>query len=375
MANAFEPLLWQTTGARGMRNPAMITFLQQLINGISQGSAYALIALGYTMVYGVLRLINFAHSDVYMFGAFMGYYIANSRLFQERLGTSLFSAMVLMLLAMALSAGLGILIERFAYRPGRTKTPFTLAFWLGIVGAAFGDLLGDSTLGVLAGAAVGIVVGVVVERLGLRPVRQDSRLALLIVAIGVSLFLENGGQLVFGADPKFFPEIIPSTSLNVGALNLDTQKLIVLGVSVLLMLLLNIVVNYTKTGKAMRAVSYNLDAAKLMGINTDRIIAVTFAVGSALAAAGGILVSLLYPKIDPLMGVMPGLKAFVAAVLGGIGNITGAMVGGLVLGLAEVMAVGYGSSTYRDAIAFIVLVLILLFKPEGIMGKGTVEKV
>ena len=159
------------------------------------------------------------------------------------------------------------------------------------------------------------------------------------------------------------------------ALNLDTQKLIVLGVSLVLMVLLNVVVNYTKTGKAMRAVSYNLDAAKLMGINTDRIIALTFAFGSALAAAGGILVSLLYPKIDPLMGVMPGLKAFVAAVLGGIGNITGAMVGGLILGFAETMAVGYGSSTYRDAIAFVVLVLILLFKPGGIMGKGTVEKV
>jgi len=154
-----------------------------------------------------------------------------------------------------------------------------------------------------------------------------------------------------------------------------TQKLIVLGVSLVLMVLLNVVVNYTKTGKAMRAVSYNLDAAKLMGINTDRIIALTFAFGSALAAAGGILVSLLYPKIDPLMGVMPGLKAFVAAVLGGIGNITGAMLGGLILGFAEVMAVGYGSSTYRDAIAFVVLVLILLFKPGGIMGKGTVEKV
>ena len=187
--------------------------------------------------------------------------------------------------------------------------------------------------------------------------------------------MENGGQLVFGADPKFFPEIIPSASLDVGGLNLDTQKLIVLGVSLVLMVLLNVVVNYTKTGKAMRAVSYNLDAAKLMGINTDRIIALTFAFGSALAAAGGILVSLLYPKIDPLMGVMPGLKAFVAAVLGGIGNITGAMVGGLILGFAEVMAVGYGSSTYRDAIAFVVLVLILLFKPGGIMGKGTVEKV
>ena len=353
----------------------MTTFLQQLINGISQGSAYALIALGYTMVYGVLRLINFAHSDVYMFGAFMGYYVANSRLFQERVGASLPGAMVVMIIAMALSAGLGILIERFSYRPGRTKTRFTLAFWLGIVGAAIGDLTGNSLVAIVAGALGGVVVGILVEMAGVHPVKQDSRLGLLIVAIGVSLFLENGGQLVFGADPKFFPEIIPSFSLDVGSLSLDTQKLIVLGVSLVLMVLLNIVVNYTKTGKAMRAVSFNLDAAKLMGINTDRIIAFTFALGSALAAAGGILVSLLYPRIDPLMGVMPGLKAFVAAVLGGIGNITGAMVGGLILGLAEVMAVGYGSSTYRDAIAFIVLVLILLLKPEGIMGKRTVEKV
>jgi branched-chain amino acid transport system permease protein len=351
------------------------TFLQQLINGISQGSAYALIALGYTMVYGVLRLINFAHSDVYMFGAFMGYYVANNRTFQEQLGTSLFSAMVAMLVAMALSAGLGILIERFAYRPGRTKTSYTLAFWLGILGAGFGNLIGRSLVAIVIGAVAGVAVGVIAELAGFRPVRQESRLALLIVAIGVSLFLENGGQLVFGADPKFFPEIIGATSLDIGGLNLDTQKLIVLGVSVVLMVLLHLVITYTKTGKAMRAVSFNLVAAKLMGINTDRIIAFTFALGSALAAAGGILVSLLYPKIDPLMGVMPGLKAFVAAVLGGIGNIPGAMVGGLVLGLAEVMAVGYGSSTYRDAIAFIVLVLILLFKPEGIMGKGSIEKV
>jgi branched-chain amino acid transport system permease protein len=353
----------------------VVTFLQQLINGISQGSAYALIALGYTMVYGVLGLINFAHSDVYMFGAFMGYYIANSRVVQEQLGGSMLAAIVVMLLAMALSAGLGVLIERFAYRPGRTRTRFTLAFWLGILGAVLGDLITGSWIGIMGGAAVGIAVGVVVELAGIHPVRQESRLALLIIAIGVSLFLENGGQLVFGADPKFFPEIIPSKPLDVGGLSLDSQKIIVLAVAIILMVLLNLLVHYTKTGKAMRAVSYNLDAAKLMGINTDRIIALTFAVGSALAAAGGILVSLLYPKIDPLMGVMPGLKAFVAAVLGGIGNITGAMVGGLILGFAEVMAVGYGSSTYRDAIAFVVLVLILLLRPGGIMGKTTVEKV
>jgi branched-chain amino acid transport system permease protein len=353
----------------------METFLQQLINGISQGSAYALIALGYTMVYGVLRLINFAHSDVYMFGAFMGYYIANNSWVKANLGTNAMSAVLILLGAMALSAGLGILIERFAYRPGRSDTKYALAFWLGIAGAAAGQLMRGSFTSLALGAAAGIMVGLLLEKAGLHPAKQNSRLALLIIAIGVSLFLENGGQQVFGADPKFFPQIIPTTLLNVGPLKIDSQKLIVLGVSIVLMILLNLIVNYTKTGKAMRAVSFNLDAAKLMGINTDRIIAFTFALGSALAAAGGILVSLLYPKIDPLMGIMPGLKAFVAAVLGGIGNMTGAMIGGLILGMAEVMAVGYGQSTYRDAIAFIILVLILLLKPTGIMGKGMNEKV
>jgi branched-chain amino acid transport system permease protein len=353
----------------------METFLQQLVNGVSQGSAYALIALGYTMVYGVLRLINFAHSDVYMFGAFMGFYLANSEFIKNTLGTSTIAAVLILLSAMALSAGVGILIERFAYRPGRSNSRFALAFWLGIAGAAAGQLAGGSLIATVVGAAVGLIIGVGLDKLGLRPARQNSRLALLIIAIGVSLFLENGGQQVFGADPKFFPQIIATKLLNIGPLKIDSQKLIVLGVSIVLMILLNLIVNYTKTGKAMRAVSFNLDAAKLMGINTDRIIAFTFALGSALAAAGGILVSLLYPKIDPLMGVMPGLKAFVAAVLGGIGNITGAMLGGLILGMAEVMAVGYGESTYRDAIAFIILVLILLLKPTGIMGKGMTEKV
>ena len=353
----------------------MTTFLQQLINGISQGSAYALIALGYTMVYGVLRLINFAHSDVYMFGAFMGYYLANNRTIQATFGNSAMSVTVVMLGAMMISAVLGIVIERFAYRPGRSHTRFTLAFWLGILGISTGGMLNPTLPYLAMGAVAGIVIGVVLEQLGVRPVKQEGRLALLIIAIGVSLLLENGGQQAFGADPKFFPEIIPTRLINVGGLNLDTQRLTVLVVSIILMIVLNIVVKHTKTGKAMRAVSFNLDAAKLMGINTDRIIAFTFGLGSALAAAGGILVSLLYPKIDPLMGVMPGLKAFVAAVLGGIGNITGAMLGGLILGMAEVMAVGYGESTYRDAIAFVILVLILLLKPDGIMGKGTIEKV
>ena len=353
----------------------METFLQQLINGISQGSAYALIALGYTMVYGVLRLINFAHSDVYMFGAFMGFYLANNPWIKANLGTSAVSAVLILLASMALSAGLGILIERFAYRPGRGGSRFALAFWFGIAGAAGGQLVLATFASSALGACAGVAIGLVLEKAGVRPAKENSRLALLIIAIGVSLFLENGGQLVFGADPKFFPQIIPTTLLDVGPLKVDSQKLIVLGVSIVLMGLLNIVVNYSKTGKAMRALSFDVDAAKLMGIDTDRIIAYTFALGSALAAAGGILVSLLYPKIDPLMGVMPGLKAFVAAVLGGIGNITGAMLGGLILGMAEVMAVGYGQSTYRDAIAFIILVLILLLKPTGIMGKGMSEKI
>ena len=353
----------------------METFLQQLVNGISQGAAYALIALGYTMVYGVLKLINFAHSDVYMFGAFMGYYLANSALVRSALGNSMLSAIVVMLVAMALASCLGMLIERFAYRPGRSPTSYTLAFWLSFVGLGIGHLIRPGWVAALSGAAAGIIIGIILERAGLRPVPGQSRLALLIIAIGVSLFLENGGQQVFGADPKFFPQLIPTRSLDVGPLRVESQRIVVLLVAILLMVLLELFIKSTKTGKAMRAVSFDLNTAKLMGINTDRIIALTFALGSALAAAGGILVSLLYPRIDPLMGIMPGLKAFVAAVLGGIGNITGAMLGGLIVGMAEVMAVGYGSSTYRDAIAFIILVLILLLKPSGIMGKGLVEKV
>lgn len=353
----------------------METFLQQLINGISQGSAYALIALGYTMVYGILRLINFAHGDVYMVGAFMGFYLGNTAFVQETLGASPAALVVVMLGAMAICSILGILIERYAYRPGRGVAPYTLAFWLGILGASFGQMIGGSALYLGIGTAIGIAAGVVLERSGLRPASQASNLSLLITAIGVSLFLENGGQLAFGADPKFFPELISPALWEIGPLRIDRQRVVVLGVSLLLMVLLTVIVAYTKVGQAMRAVSFNRDAAKLMGINTDRIVAFTFALGSALAAAGGILVSVLYPRVDPLMGIMPGLKAFVAAVLGGIGSIPGAMIGGLVIGIAEVMAVGYGQSTYRDATAFVILVLILLLKPSGIMGKGIAEKV
>ncbi len=299
----------------------MESFLQQLINGISLGSIYALVALGYTMVYGVLRLINFAHGDVYMVGAYFGYYL--SRFVQGRTPGHMIDALVVMILSMAGCALVGVLMERLAYRP----------------------------------------------------VRKASRLTLLIIAIGVSLLIENAGQLIFGADPKFFPQLIPETHIKMGGLMLTNQQVIVLVTALALMILLNLFIYRTRTGKAMRAVSFNLDAAKLMGINTDGIIALTFALGSAMAAAGGILVSINIPGIDPLMGVMTGLKAFVAAVLGGIGNIFGAVLGGLILGLAEVMVAGYGSSTYRDAIAFLILIVILLFKPSGLLGKGQVEKV
>jgi len=376
----------------------MTNFLQQLINGVVLGSNYALIALGYTMVYGVLRLINFAHGDVYMLGAFMGYYIA--RFFQDLVRKageaaapsaigyfvihflqgktaeelSVPGALLVMISSMLICGFIGIIIERFAYRPGRGGAKYTLAFWLALLCMVIGHYMGQMQ-GAWIGALSGVIAGLLIEKFWIKKTRMASRLGLLIIAIGVSLLLENGGQLVFGADPKFFPQIIPSKQLNVGALSLNNQQIIVLVVAVVLMLLLNVIVHYTKVGKAMRAASFNIDAAKLMGINTDRIIAITFAIGSALAAAGGMLVSLNYPKIDPLMGILTGLKAFVAAVLGGIGNITGAMLGGLIIGLAEVMVVGYGQSTYRDAIAFSILIVILLLRPAGLMGKGLVEKV
>jgi branched-chain amino acid transport system permease protein len=298
----------------------MSTFLQQIANGLSLGSIYALIALGYTMVYGVLRLINFAHGDVYMVGAYVGYYLSRRLKGDE---PSLVSAIIVMLGAMLACALLGVVIERFAYRP----------------------------------------------------VRRAARLTLLITAIGVSLFIENAGQLVFGPDPKFFPSLAPRTDFLLGEVRLTSEQLTVISVSFLLLVLLRLFIMKTRTGKAMRAVSFNLDAAKLMGISTDRIIAITFALGSALAAAAGVLIGMQIPKIDPLMGILYGQKAFVAAVLGGIGNVPGAVLGGLLIGTSEVMVVGYLSSTYRDAIAFGILILVLLLRPQGILGRVQKEKV
>jgi branched-chain amino acid transport system permease protein len=298
----------------------MTTFLQQIVNGLSLGSIYALIALGYTMVYGVLRLINFAHGDVYMIGAYVGYYLSRRLQGKE---PSITSALIVMLGAMLACALLGILIERFAYRP----------------------------------------------------VRRQARLTLLITAIGVSLFIENTAQLVFGPDPKFFPSLAPHADFIVAGVRLTSEQITVIVVSFLLMVALRLFILKTRTGKAMRAVSFHLDAAKLMGISTDQIIATTFAIGSALAAAAGVLIGMQIPKIDPLMGILYGLKAFVAAVLGGIGNVPGAVLGGLLIGSSEVMVVGYLSSTYRDAIAFAILILVLILRPQGLLGRVHKEKV
>jgi branched-chain amino acid transport system permease protein len=296
--------------------------LQQLLNGITWGSIYALIALGYTMVYGVLKLINFAHGEVYMMGAMTGYYTAR---------------------------------------------------WLGL--GREPSLVGLAEVLAISMLACGLL-GALIERVAYRPLRAAGRLAPLITAIGVSLLLQNGGQLVFGADPKFFPALLRSSEIaRVGGIALSNIQLVVLVTAVGLMAALQFVVHRTRFGRAMRAVSYDAPAAALMGVPVDRVILGTFVLGSMLAAAAGILVGLSNPKIDPLMGLMPGLKAFVAAVLGGIGSVPGAMVGGLLLGVIETLVTAYLSSTYRDALAFVVLVVILLYRPTGLFGTAQAEKV
>lgn len=299
----------------------MSEFLQQLLNGLFLGAIYGLIALGYSMIYGVLRFINFAHGDVFMLGAFAAFYFAGDSL----LGLGVAGGILILFLAMAVCAISGVVIEKLAYRP----------------------------------------------------LRNRPKLTVLITAIGVSLFLEFGGQLVFGARPKSFPDIFPKAIINFadGSLTVTSTQIIVLVVTAVLLLALSYLVMKTKLGMAMRAISTNPQAAALMGVNIDTVISFTFAIGSALAAAGGVLYALTYTQITPLMGVMPGLKAFVAAVLGGIGNLTGAVLGALILGIVEALVGGSSFSTYRDAIAFALLILILLFRPGGLMGSAKVEKV
>jgi branched-chain amino acid transport system permease protein len=298
-------------------------FLQQLINGLAFGSILALIALGYTMVYGILRFINFAHGDIFMLGAFAGFYVAPKVAALIPL-PSIAGALVVLAVSMAACAALGVVIERLAYRP----------------------------------------------------LRKRPKLTVLITAIGVSLFLEYAGQFFFGAAPKKFPDILPVLPVTKFAgLSLNSNQIIVLAVTLLLLIGLRFIVLKTRIGTAMRAVSFNPEAAALMGVNTDVVISFTFALGSALAATAGILWAINYPSIDPLMGILPGLKAFVAAVLGGIGNLPGAALGGIIIGVTETLVSGYISSTYRDAIAFAVLILILLVKPSGLLGKKEIEKV
>ncbi len=289
-------------------------FAQQLINGISLGSIYALIALGYTMIYGIIKLINFAHGDIYMLGAYMGF-VATTML-----GLSFVPALIFAMVAAGIA---GIIIERVAYRP----------------------------------------------------MRNAPRIAILITAIGVSFFLEYGMILIATPQPRTFPPIFEATIYKFYGLIVDSHQILILVISLVLMAGLTYIVNKTKVGKAMRAVSFDADAARLMGINIDRIISMTFALGSSLAAAAGVLVGVYYNSIDPLMGMMPGLKAFIAAVLGGIGIIPGAMLGGVIMGIVEAMVSGFFSSTFRDAAAFGILILILLYRPSGILGKNIKEKV
>lgn len=298
----------------------MSEFLQQLINGLSLGSIYALIALGYTMVYGILKFINFAHGEVFMLGAFSGYYLAKAFGVET---SNLPMTLIIMLLTMVITAIIGMTIEKLAYRP----------------------------------------------------LRRSSKLTVLITAIGVSLFLQYTGQLIFGAAPRSFPNILQGYQFNFAGAQIDSNQLVVIVSAIVLMLGLRFIVMKTKIGTAIRAVSNNMTASSLMGINIDTVISFTFAIGSALAGAAGILYSINYPSIDPLMGLLPGLKAFIAAVLGGIGNFPGAALGGLVIGVVETMTVGYLSPTFRDAVAFAILIIILIFKPTGLLGTKEIEKV
>lgn len=362
----------------------MSEFLQQLLNGLSLGAIYALIALGYTMVYGVLRFINFAHSDVFMVGAFIGYYLG--RLLPE--GT-LWGGAVVLLAAMMVCALLGMRIERTAYRPLRVPTEFDLVTLLGAVagggaafyftrpltGTTFGPALQVGACWAAAEAGAWLASRTGRKLIFKRTAGGAPTLNVLITAIGVSLLLEFSGQLVFGAAPRTFPAIFPSANFHLGEVVISTNQLAVMGVALFLMIVLQLIVFRTKIGTAMRAMSLNPSAAQLVGVNNNVVVAFTFALGSALAGAGGVLYALNYPSIDPLMGVMPGLKAFVAAILGGIGNIPGAALGGLLLGSVETFIGGSQWSTYKDAIAFAVLIVILLFRPAGLLGKYTVEKV
>ena len=280
----------------------MIQFLQQMINGLSLGSIYALVALGYTMVYGIIKLINFAHGDIYMLGAYIGFIVTTK-------------------------LGLG----------------FVPALLISLAGCA--------------------LIGVTIERIAYKPLRHATRITALITAIGVSYFLEAGTQRVMGAGVQTFPNVFENTTFMIGSLRVSVQQIVIFTVTIVLMLLLQFLVNKTKVGRAMRAVS------------VDATISMTFAIGSALAGAAGVLVGLYYNSINPLMGMLPGIKAFIAAVFGGIGIIPGAMLGGFFIGVVETLVAGYWSSLWKDAVVYLILIVILIVKPAGLLGKNVKEKV
>lgn len=292
----------------------MSMFIMQLINGINIGSIYALIALGYTMVYGIAKLINFAHGDIIMVGAYVAYVCI------IKLQLPIFVAIIISILACAL---LGVIIEKVAYKP----------------------------------------------------LRKASRITLLITAIGVSYLLQSSFRLIFSSNPVTFPQLINLPAIKFGAINISGNYYVTFIISVIIMILLDLFVQHSQTGRAMRACSEDEGAARLMGIDVDRTITIVFAIGSALAAIAGLLYCSSYPIVSPYLGALPGIKAFIAAVLGGIGNIKGAVLGAFILGLVEALTKAYISSQLSDAIVFTILIVMLVFKPDGILGKNVKEKV
>jgi branched-chain amino acid transport system permease protein len=300
---------------------------QQLINGLTLGAVYALIALGYSMVYGVLRLLNFAHGDVYMVGAFIGYGVMVALIPES--GPAIVPALIIVLMLLAAMVGCGLL-------------------------------------------------GVVIEQFAYRPLRNAPRIAPLISALGVSFFIQNAVQLTLTAQFRNYPTeklIPPSLGIDIGTARLSATRALVIVSAVILMIVLQYLVRYTRLGKAMRAVSIDREAAAMMGVNVDQVIVFTFFVGSALAGAAGVLTGVVFTRIWHFMGFTAGLKGFTAAVMGGIGSIPGAMLGGFILGLAESFAVGYISATYKDVVAFVLLVIVLLIRPRGLLGGRAVQKV
>lgn len=289
-------------------------FLSYLVNGLGLGSVYAIIALGYTMVYGIAKMLNFAHGDVIMVGAYVAFFALN-----------------------------------------RYNLPLVPA--------------------VLCAVIVCTVLGVVIERLAYKPLRQATSLAVLITAIGVSYFLQNGAQLLWSSSTKVFPSVISNNSISVAGTSVSYLTLLTIATCLVVMAVLTLFINRTKTGRAMRACSEDKGAATLMGINVNRIISITFAIGSGLAAVASVLLCATYPSVYPTLGSMPGIKAFTAAVFGGIGSIPGAFLGGILLGVIEILAKAYISTQLSDAIVFGVLIVVLLIKPTGLLGRKLSEKV